>query len=186
VVTCRDPGGTALGNRLRAILLDRDSVAISLRAEMLLYMASRAQMVEEVIRPALEAGRVVVSDRFLLATIVYQGHAGGLEAADIARVGQVATGGLLPDLTIVLDVAPEVARGRVGPARDRIEDRPAPYHERVRQGYRDAARDGNGPEAPPSFYPAPIALIDASADPETVFERVQNEVERVLALDPRP
>src|SRR5438477_8241301 len=84
VVTCRDPGGTALGNRLRGLLLDRDSVAISLRAEMLLYMASRAQMVEEVIRPALEAGRVVVSDRFLLATIIYQGYAGGLDPGEIA------------------------------------------------------------------------------------------------------
>jgi dTMP kinase len=188
VVTCRDPGGTALGNRLRAILLDRDSVAISLRAEMLLYMASRAQMVEEVIRPALEAGRVVISDRFLLATIVYQGYAGGLAAADIAQVGQVATGGLLPDLTLVLDVAPEVSRGRVGPARDRIEDRPASYHDRVRAGYRDAARtsEGHATTTLASVYPAPIAWIDASMDRDTVFERIRSEVGRVLALDPRP
>ncbi len=118
VVTCRDPGGTALGERLREILLARDTVAISLRAEMLLYMASRAQLVEEVIAPALAAGRVVVSDRYLLANIVYQGSAGGLIEEEIALVGMVATSGLLPDLTLVLDIAPEAAAARVGlPAR---------------------------------------------------------------------
>src|SRR4051812_28312104 len=76
VVTCRDPGGTSLGDRLRQILLDRSTVNLSLRAEMLLYMASRAQLVEEIIRPALTSGRIVVSDRYLLANIVYQGYAG--------------------------------------------------------------------------------------------------------------
>src|SRR5687767_13931168 len=78
VVACRDPGGTALGERLRAILLDHHAVPIHRRSEMLLYMASRAQLVEEVIRPALEAGKVVVSDRYLLANVVYQGHVGGM------------------------------------------------------------------------------------------------------------
>ena len=186
VVTCRDPGGTALGNRLRSILTDRDSIAIALGAEMLLFMASRAQMIEEVIRPALEAGRVVVCDRFTLATIVYQGHAGGLDPAAIARVGEVATGGMFPDLTIILDVAPELARARLGAARDRIEDRPATYHDRVRHGYLEAARGIPGRGNPPSFYPAPVVLIDASADSDTVFEQIQSEVGRVLALDPRP
>src|SRR5262249_45385061 len=89
VVTCRDPGGTALGNRLRSILLDRDLMAISLRAEMLLYMASRAQLVEEVIAPALAAGLTVVSDRYLLSNIVYQGSAGGLLEEEVAMVGLV-------------------------------------------------------------------------------------------------
>jgi thymidylate kinase len=107
-----------------------------------------------------------------------------------------------PDLTIVLDLAPELARARVGPARDRIEDRSGPYHDRVRDGYLEAARVGRGQETlaqhsqetlaqrgrelPASAYPAPIVLIDASADPQTVCERIQSEVERVLALDPRP
>jgi dTMP kinase len=148
---------------------------------MLLFMASRAQMVEEVIRPALEAGQVVLCDRFLLATIVYQGHAGGLDPAEIAAVGRSATVGLLPDLTLVLDVAPETARGRVGAARDRIEDRPASYQERVRHGYLEAARGG----ALSSLYPAPIVLVDAAAAPDAVFEAIKSEVERVLALDPR-
>ena len=102
-------------------------------------MASRAQLVDEVIRPSLAAGRVVISDRFLLSTIVYQGFAGGLPVEDIWRIGQVATAGLLPDLTLVLDVSAEAARARVGPARDRIEDRPAEYQRRVRDGFLDAA-----------------------------------------------
>jgi dTMP kinase len=192
VVTCRDPGGTALGERAREILLARDAVPISLRAEMLLYMASRAQLVEDVIAPALAAGRVVVSDRYLLANIVYQGSAGGLMEEEIALVGMVAIGGLLPDLTLVLDIAPAAAAARVGPPRDRIEDRPLFYHERVRAGYLAAARgeagtgadDGADGHCP--FYPAPIVLIDSSGDPESVFEQVKYEVERVLALRPRP
>ena len=139
VVTCRDPGGTALGERVREILLAHDTVPISLRTEMLLYMASRAQLVEEVIAPALAAGRVVVSDRYLLANIVYQGSAGGLLEEEIALVGMVATGGILPDLTLVLDIAPDVASGRLSRPRDRIENRPLFYHERVRAGYLAAA-----------------------------------------------
>jgi dTMP kinase len=192
VVTCRDPGGTALGERLRAILLERAAVKISLRSEMLLYMASRAQLVEEVIAPALAAGGVVVSDRYLLANIVYQGSAGGLLEEEIALVGMVATGGLLPDLTIVLDIAPDTASARVGPARDRIEDRPLFYRERVRAGYLAAARAESDPGATPGepmgcpYYPAPIVLIDASNDPDTVFREIKREVERVLAIRPRP
>jgi dTMP kinase len=192
VVTCRDPGGTALGERLRAILLERAAVNISLRSEMLLYMASRAQLVEEVIAPALAAGSVVVSDRYLLANIVYQGSAGGLLEEEIALVGMVATGGLLPDLTIVLDIAPDTASARVGPARDRIEDRPLFYRERVRAGYLAAARGESDPGATPGetmgcpYYPAPIVLIDASNDPDTVFREIKREVERVLAIRPRP
>jgi dTMP kinase len=179
VVTCRDPGGTALGNRLRAIVMERETVPLSIRAEMLLFMASRAQMVEEIIRPALESGHVVVCDRFLLATLVYQGYAGGLDPAEVAAIGRSATGGLLPDLTIVLDVPPETARQRVGPARDRIEDRPADYQERVREGYLRAARGS-------PLYPAPVALVDTTSDPDTVFKLISREVMLVLALDPRP
>jgi dTMP kinase len=192
VVTCRDPGGTALGERLRAILLERDTIKIALRSEMLLYMASRAQLVEELIAPTLAAGGVVVSDRYLLANIVYQGSAGGLLEEEIALVGMVATGGLMPDLTIVLDIAPDAASARVGPARDRIEDRPLFYRERVRAGYLAAARGESDPEVTPSepagcpYYPAPIVLIDASQDPDTVFQEIQREVLRVLAIRPRP
>jgi len=96
VVTCRDPGSTPLGEAVRKILLDRHDLAIRRRSEMLLYMAVRAQLVEEVIRPALDAGKVVVSDRYLLANVVYQGYAGGLDVATLWQIGGVATAGLTP------------------------------------------------------------------------------------------
>ncbi|HEV3165978.1 MAG TPA: dTMP kinase [Isosphaeraceae bacterium] len=175
VVPCRDPGGTPLGDRLRQILLDRETVNLALRAEMLLYMASRAQLVGEVIRPALEAGRVVVSDRYLLANVVYQGYAGGLPVDEVWRVGQAATGGLMPDLTLLIDVPPEIAQIRVGPPRDRMEDRPEAFRERVREGFQRAAES----------YPAPIAVIDGRADADAVTARLQDEVQRVLALRSR-
>lgn len=184
VVTCRDPGGTSLGDRLRQILLDRSTVNLSIRAEMLLYMASRAQLVEEIIRPALEGGRIVVSDRYLLANIVYQGYAGGLSIEEVGRVGLTATGQLLPDLTVILDVPPDQARRRVGESRDRIEDRPLAYHTRVREGFLEAAR--GSAKGACSYYPAPIVVVDASAEPDVVSSRIQSEVERGLALGPRP
>ncbi|HEV3122697.1 MAG TPA: dTMP kinase [Isosphaeraceae bacterium] len=171
VVACRDPGGTGVGERLRPILLERQDLHISLRTEMLLYMASRAQLVEEVIRPALEAGRIVVSDRFLLANVVYQGYAGGLPVHELWRVGQSATGGLLPDLTLLLDVPAEVAQARVGAPRDRIEDRSDDYRQRVRDGFLDASKT----------YPARIVVVNAAAEAEAVCGRLQSEVSRGLA-----
>lgn len=184
VVTCRDPGSTLVGDRLRGLVLDRGSVGISMRTEMLIYMASRAQLVDEVIRPALAAGRVVVSDRFLLASLVYQGFAGGLLQEEIWRVGQVATGGLLPDLTLVLDIPPGMGRTRSGGARDRIEDRPELYHDRVRDGFLEALSAQQTPGGC-SYYPAPMVLIDASAEPQMVFNRIQREVTSALGLRSR-
>src|ERR1044071_8558104 len=103
VVVCRDPGSTPLGERVREILLAHDeSTPIGRRSEMLLYMAARAQLVEEVIRPALDAGKVVVSDRYLLANVVYQAHAGGLAADDVWRVGEVTVAGVMPRLVFLL------------------------------------------------------------------------------------
>jgi dTMP kinase len=172
VVACRDPGGTALGERLRTILLERSALAVSLRAEMLLYMASRSQLVEEVIRPALARGEIVVSDRYLLANVVYQGYAGGLEPDEIWRVGAAATGGLMPDLTLLIDVPADVARVRVGAPRDRMEDRPDAFRDSVRRGFLDAA----------ATYSTPIVVIDGSADADAVAAQIQIEVARVLAL----
>jgi dTMP kinase len=175
VVACREPGGTALGERLRDLLKDRSDIAIGMKAEMLLFMASRAQLVDEVIRPAIARGAVVVSDRFLLSSVVYQGYAGGLDIEELWRVGLAATGGLMPDLTLIVDVPPEVARARVGPARDRIEDRGEAYRERVREGFlRAAAND-----------PAAVVVVDGSGDVDSVAARLQTEVAHALALAPR-
>jgi len=143
VIVCRDPGSTALGEKIREIVLHADaSVAIGDRSEMLLYMAARAQLVEEVIRPALAAGKTVVSDRYLLANVVYQGHAGGLNVEELWQVGQVATGGLSPDLTFLLDMPEEIAAARLGSQLDRIEDRGEAYRQRLRAGFlAEAERD---------------------------------------------
>ncbi len=174
VVTFRDPGGTSLGERLRSIVKDRSGLTIGMRAEMLLFMSSRAQLVEELVSPALDRGAIVVGDRFLLSNVVYQGYAGGLDVEQIWRVGLVATGGLWPDLTLVVDVPPEVAGQRIGPARDRIEDRGDDYRRRVRDGFLTAS----------TTYPAPIAVVDGSGEPDSVATRLQSEVTRALALAP--
>jgi dTMP kinase len=133
----REPGGTPIGERVREILLDRANEALDARAELLLYMASRAQLCREVIRPALESGRVVIADRFLASSAVYQGFAGGLGFEAVLEIGYFATGGLMPELTIVLDLAPEEAAARLaGRPRDRIESRSLDFHRRVCEGYR--------------------------------------------------
>ena len=175
VVACRDPGGTELGERLRPILMDRTSTPISMRSEMLLYMASRAQLVEEIIAPAIARGAIVVTDRYLLSNVVYQGYAGGLPSEDIWQVGLVATAGMLPNLTLLIDIPPEIAAARIGPARDRIEDRGIEYRRQVRQGYLDAL----------SLLSAPHAMINGTLDPETVEARIRNEVQHVLGIGSR-
>src|SRR5262245_10402962 len=109
VVVCRDPGSTPLGEKVRDLLLTHDAeTAVGRRSEMFLYMAARAQLVDDVIQPALAERKIVVSDRFVLANVVYQGHAGGLDPASIWRVGRVATDGVEPDCVFVLDMAPDV------------------------------------------------------------------------------
>src|SRR5437763_16159310 len=130
VTECADPGGTAVGDVIRTLLLDHRQDMV-LPCEAFLFMASRAQLSAEVIRPALDAGQVVVADRYLLANVVYQGHAGGLPPEQLWEIGRRATGGLEPDLTFVLDLSVDAARARrTGPA-DRVESRAADYHARV-------------------------------------------------------
>jgi dTMP kinase len=130
---------------------------------MLLYMAARAQLVAEVIRPALARGEWVVSDRYLLANIVYQGHAGGLDPDVVRRVGAVATGGLEPDCVLVLDVDLATAARRLDRPLDKLENRGDEFRARLRAGYlAEAARD-----------PERIAVIDAAAEPEVVAGRLR-------------
>lgn len=166
VVTCRDPGSTAAGDAIRGILLDRHDIRLDATAEMLLYMAARAQLVAEVIRPALERGDWVVSDRYLLANVVYQGHAGGLDPETIRRVGAVATGGLEPDLVVVLDVDLETAARRLARPLDKLENRGDDYRRRLRDGYREEA----------ARRPGRIALVDAAAGIDEVGARLREAV----------
>ena len=152
VVTCRDPGSTLLGESIRNILLDSRETKIARTAEMLLYMAARAQLVAEVIRPALESGKTVLADRFLLANVVYQGHAGGLDVEELWRIGRTATGGLEPNLTIVLDMSPETARLRLTRPLDRMELEGAEFQRRLREGF--LAEAGR--------RPGQIVMVDAA------------------------
>jgi len=136
VVVCRDPGSTSLGERIRDLLLTVDgATVIYRRSEMLLYMAARAQLVDEVIRPALETDKVVVSDRYVLANIVYQGHAGGLDPEAVRSVGHVATDGVEPDCVFVLDMSSEAADRRLNRALDRMEQQGGEYRARLRDGF---------------------------------------------------
>lgn len=170
VTTCADPGGTATGAVLRNLLLEQRG-ELTLPCEAFLFMASRSQLVAEVIRPALDRGEVVLSDRFTLANVVYQGHAGGLDPALLWRMGLLATGGVVPDLTLVLDLDVATARRRRQRPADRMEARGDDFYERVRAGFlAEAARD-----------PERIRVLDASPAPETVRKLIRAEVDRVLA-----
>ena len=130
-----EPGSTAIGDKLRRVLLDPKNKGITYLCEMLLYMAARAQLVEKVIKPHLKQGIIVVCDRFLDATLAYQGYGAGINIKHIKEVGKIVTGGLTPDLTLLLDLPAQKGLMRAGAFKDRIERRPLSFHERVRRGY---------------------------------------------------
>jgi dTMP kinase len=170
VTNCVDPGGTELGSKLREILLFGREQKMTLRTEALLFMASRAELVGQIIRPALDLGEVVVSDRFILANVVYQGHAGGLNPDELWAVGRMSTAGLEPDLTLVLDLPVEVAQVRRGRSADRMERRADDYHERVRQGFlSESAR-----------RPDRITVIDATSSVDDVQRQIRRAVSPLL------
>lgn len=168
VVVCRDPGTTRLGEAVRELLLHRDDLCLSRLSEMLLYMAARAQMTEEVIRPALNQAKTVLSDRYLLANVVYQGYGGGLDVETLWEVGRVATGGLRPDLTIVLDLPAEAAAARLRRPLDRMEQQGDAFHARVRQGFlTEAARQ-----------PERIVVVNAAQTIQQVHAEIRAAVGR--------
>jgi dTMP kinase len=171
VVTTQEPGGTAAGAALRVLLLHQP-LALSPLAEALLFCAARAQHVLEVIRPALATGKIVLSDRYELSTLVYQGYAGGLWVALAERLNEVATGGLHPDLTVILDLDPEVGLARSSQPKDRIETRPLDFHRRVREGYLAWAR----------AHPEQCLVLDATRPPEELHAALL----RRLGLDGPP
>jgi dTMP kinase len=140
VLFLREPGSTAIGEKIRRILLDKKNVRMSMATEMMLYMAARAQLVEEVIRPFLSRGGIVLCDRFLDSTVAYQGYGAGLDAGWIRRCGQFATGGLTPDLTLLLDFWKSPVHLKNDKRPDRIEMRSRAFHGRVRRGYFQMAR----------------------------------------------
>ncbi|MBN2294159.1 MAG: dTMP kinase [Pirellulales bacterium] len=171
LVTCRDPGSTGLGEAVRELLLMRHDLRIDRHSEMFLYMAARSQMVEEVIRPALAEGKTVVCDRFLLANVVYQGRAGGLDPDMLWQVGHVATGGLSPDLTIVLDMPADAAAERLDRGLDRMEQQGDAFHALVRDGFLAEAREFEN-----RFENVQIEVIAADRS----IEEIEKDIRKVV------
>lgn len=169
VVECADPGGTAVGDVLRELLLDRRR-EMAVPCEAFLFMASRAQLTAEIILPALSAGSAVVSDRFLLANVVYQGHAGGLDPEVLWEIGRLAVAGREPDLTLVLDLPIDLACARRQGRTDRMESKERAFHERVRAGFLAEAQR----------RPESIRVVDADQSVAGLHERICAEVARVL------
>ncbi|MEE2641027.1 MAG: dTMP kinase [Planctomycetota bacterium] len=171
VVRCREPGGTPLGEKIRDLLLIQKELRLDLEAEMFLFMASRSQLVREVIRPSLAAGKVVVCDRFQIASVVYQGHAGGLDPDQVRQAGELAVDGTWPDLTFVFHLAPEIASGRVGDETDRIESRSDQFLEKVDAGFRQEAETAD----------IPMELIDATLSIEEIQLQLRSMAESLMS-----
>ena len=168
VVTTREPGGTPTAEAVRAILLDPAHTALSSMAEALLYAAARAQHVDELIRPALEAGKIVLSDRFADSTTAYQGAGRDIPAETIRALHDLATRGTWPDLTIVLDLpaVEGLKRAASGGAPDRIEQEPLAFHERVREEFLRIAR----------AEPDRVRVVDGSRSVEAVNQEIRDIV----------
>jgi dTMP kinase len=168
VVVTREPGGPPIAETIRRILLDPANSALSPTTELLLYEAARAQHVDQLIRPALESGNIVLCDRFADSTTAYQGAARGLPRETVLRLHQVATRGTWPDLTIVLDLPPEEGLKRAGAlgAPDRLEKEPLEFHQRVREGFLELAQ----------AEPDRVKVIDAAQ----AIERVAEEISRLV------
>ncbi len=182
VVLCRDPGSTPLGDAVRHILLHGKELHIADRTEMFLFMAARCQMVEEIIRPALDAGKVVLSDRFLLSSFVYQGIAGGVPMTELETVGKIATAGIMPDMSIILDIPYEAGLERrrsrsisTQAEQDRMESKDEAYHRRVREGFLRLA-EGDSSKV----------VLDATLPVEVIAQMVQEHITSGLSFVPCP
>lgn len=180
IVLTREPGGTPIGDQVRKILLDPANTSLDPTAELLLYAASRAQHLHDVILPALAAGATVLCDRFSDATLAYQGYGRGLDVEMIRALDRLVTAGMRPDLTLLLDIdaATGVARAhgrnvdRGLEAEARFENEELAFHERVRQGYLTLAQES----------PERIRIVDASLSPEAVQRMVQTHLNAVPAV----
>ena len=172
VVLTREPGGTPVAERIRDIFLTSDGITAT--TELLLIAAARAQHVDELIRPALAANRIVICDRFTDATVAYQGYRGGIDLALIYHLNRVATGGLTPNITFILDLPPEIGlqrqqRGKTH--RDRLDREPLDLHRKVREGYLSAAKAD----------PERVKLIDATQSPDAVHAAILTKYQKYLS-----
>lgn len=172
VIHTFEPGGTLLGSRIRSILLEKDDIRLDSKAELLLFEADRAQHIEELIRPAVEEKKIVICDRFNTATFAYQGYGLGMDMDLIKSVDKASTGGLNPDLTIVLDleVSTGLERATAENGPDRMEERSSEFHEKVREGYLELARKS----------PDRIKVIEVRETIDETFELIKKEVYDVI------
>ncbi len=183
VVSCRDPGGTTIGDRVRSVLLDYDLSEMDVNCETMLFMASRAQLVTQVVRPALASGKTVLCDRFVTSTCAYQG-AGGYDPQRVIELARFAIGDCWPDVTVILDVDPETGFNRIGRKPhhagknrknesngprlfegsdpDAMEAKPIDFHRRVRKMFLEVH----------TYYPTPVITVDACGGPDCVYELV--------------
>lgn len=178
VLTTREPGGCPIADQIRAILLTPQSRALVPRAELLLYAAARAQHVDEVVKPALLGGKIVLCDRYTDATLAYQGGGRGLDQTLIAELNALASGGLSPQLTLLLDLPVELGLGRAthrnqsnADQEGRFEQESLEFHRRVQAAYRQLAK----------AEPERFCLVDASGSVAQVHERIVNGVKPILA-----
>ena len=164
----RDPGGTVIGDKIRAILLDKAHDEMAPACELMLYMASRAQLVAQVIAPALAAGQCVLCDRYVSSTVAYQGAA-GVDVEAIMQAARAAVGGVWPDLTLIVDVPSDLGLSRVGRGGgpDRMESKSLEFHRRVRELFLQQAKS----------QPAKFAIIDGQSEANEVQERIRHAVE---------
>ncbi|WP_418739556.1 dTMP kinase [Enorma sp.] len=174
VLALREPGGVAISEKIRALLLDPANVEMSATCELLLYEAARAQLVHEVVAPALAEGRVVVCDRFYDSTTAYQGYAGGVPLDAVTRANELAVGACAPDLTLVFDIDPALAAERtVSRTQDRMEAKGIAYQQRVAEGFRAIA----------AAEPTRVRLIDAARAIDAIHADVMVAVRAVLPRD---
>lgn len=171
VCVCREPGGTRLGESIRALLLDPGNVSLDATAELLLYEAARAQIVSEVIAPALQEGKVVLCDRFYDSTTAYQGYGRGLDIATIDRLNAIAAGGLVPDRTIFLQIPAEMGLARVAKfVPDRMEGAGGAFHKRVHEGFAAIAEK----------HPERIREVSADGSAMDILLRILAELDDLL------
>ena len=176
VLTTREPGGTPIGDQVRAVLTNLENTAMQPRTEILLFLAARAQLVEEVIRPQTLAGKLVICDRYADSTLAYQGYGHGYDRALLRQLLEFATGSLWPDLTLLLDVDPEIGlkRKKTGGEWNRLDAYAVAFHQRVRAGYLELA----------ALEPARWVVIDAARPPEDVQKDIRRAVEEKINTIP--
>lgn len=170
VMLLREPGGVKISEKIRAVLLDPANKQMSDECETLLYMAARAQMVKEILLPAMQKGTHIICDRFLDSTVAYQGASNGVDPRIIEQIGSFATAGVKPDLTLLFDIDVKKGLSRTNTSKDRIEQRAVEYHQRVRAGYLEIAKR----------EPKRVKVIKVDAPKEEIFARVLTYIDAIL------